>query len=83
LTPVGSAVTLQLQSALSRGEVGQKDVQEFEKMMGIDIAQLSEMLSKSNNVFDSKKLVDLLGADAGETRELFQQLAKIKSQNNT
>ena len=64
-----------MKESLENGTVTKKDVEELEKAMGIDVKQLTQMISSGQ--IDKKKLAEL-GPDFTEMLEVFKQLAKIK-----
>jgi len=65
----------QLKQALQDGSVTKKDVEELEKMMGVDVKQLVKMMDSGQ--VDKEKLKEL-GSDFGELVDLFRALSKIK-----
>jgi hypothetical protein len=64
-----------LKQALQDGSVTKKDVEELEKMMGVDVKQLVKMMDSGQ--VDKEKLKEL-GSDFGELVDLFRALSKIK-----
>ena len=52
-----------------------KDVEELEKMMGVDVKQLVKMMDSGQ--VDKEKRKEL-GSDFGELVDLFRALSKIK-----
>ena len=65
----------QLKAALKEGAVTKKDVEELEKMMGVDVKELVKMMGSGK--VDKSKL-DELGADVSDLLEVFKEMAKIK-----
>ena len=75
LTPLPPSLPTQLKQALQDGSVTKKDVEELEKMMGVDVKQLVKMMDSGQ--VDKEKLKEL-GSDFGELVNLFRALSKIK-----
>ena len=65
----------QLKAALLDGSVTKKDVEELEKMMGVDVKQIVKMMDSGQ--VDKSKLQEL-GSDVAELMDVFKELAKIK-----
>jgi len=57
------------------GSVTKKDVEELEKMMGVDVKQIVKMMDSGQ--VDKSKLNEL-GSDVAELMDVFKALAKIK-----
>jgi len=55
--------------------VTKKDVEELEKMMGVDVKQIVKMMDSGQ--VDKSKLNEL-GSDVAELMDVFKALAKIK-----
>ena len=68
------AITAVKQS-LEDGSITRKDVQELEKIMGMDVSSLAKMID--NGQVDKAKLAQM-GPEFVEMLDLFKQLAKIK-----
>ena len=64
-----------VKQSLADGSITKKDVEELEKIMGMDVSSLAKMID--NGQVDKAKLRQM-GPEFEEMLDLFKQLAKIK-----
>ena len=64
-----------VKQSLADGSITRKDVEELEKIMGMDVSSLAKMID--NGQVDKAKLASM-GPEFVEMLDLFKQLAKIK-----
>jgi hypothetical protein len=65
----------EVKASLQDGTVTRKDVEELEKIMGMDMKQLSGMINSGQ--VDKAKLAEM-GPEFAEMLEVFKQLGDIK-----
>lgn len=65
-----------VKESLADGSISREEILELEKMMGVDLKTLVNMMDKGK--VDKAKLQRELGTDMGDIFEVFRQLAKMK-----